>query len=622
MSESLDKSSVPLLPWWQEWDGRLEAELERFAERDLPVTLIEDPRQGADRLVLESSAPLPDDVGDTRVRVVYPDGFPHRKFAVYAPDIELARHQAPGGNLCVFPRDARYWHPNCLAADTVADDVPRLIRLVQAGGAELRDAEDPQGEPFTTYYQAINLGGIVVDERVDALKPTDGMGGFMHIAFDGQRADWLGGVPDLIPDGWRATIGQGLLLTLKDNHGDDLLSAPHEGLRAGFGAGVEGRWTYLPEPPRVESPERLWDAAIASDANLARWVRNTNGTLLVGLCTRDEVQQDVYENAWVFLSRVITKDRARGRNARSGSPSKRAASTRIEGPPTIIRALRWTPEDLSVRIPELSPLRSATVAVVGLGSLGAPFVQELVKARVAQVRVTDFDHVDPGTSVRHPLGLADAGVDKGLALVRWAQRHNPEVDVQPWGLMIGATPPDRPGRSERESLHEILNGVDLLVSATAEPDVNRQLDGAATAMRLPRLYLWSQSGYGGIVALLEPGKTGCFHCLSLFLSKRSDEGDDVIKVPDDIDGQPVGTIQGRGCADKTFTANHPDLLPLSIQAARVAFGHLCGDSGGYPKFADNVFAVQMREPDGQPIPPRWTSYALPPDPECPLCSND
>ena len=618
MIDSTSESSLPLLPWWQQWEGRLQAELARFAERDLPITVIEDPRQGAGRLVLESRAPLASG-GDTRVLVVYPDGFPHRKFAVYAPDIELARHQAPGGNLCVFPRDARYWHPACMAADTVADDVPRLVRLVEVGGDELREAEDPQGEPFTTYYQAINLGGIVVDERADQVDLSDGMRGFMHIAFNSQQTDWLRGVPDPIPEEWGATLGQGLLLGIKDNHGKDLLGEPHERLRFGFGPTIEGRWTFLAEPPRVESPERLWDAAIGADENLARWARNTNGLLLIGLCTREEVQQDVHENAWVFLSRVATKDRAKGKNARSGHPAKRAAA-RLEGTPTIIRALRWTPADLSVRIPELSPLRDATVAVVGLGSLGAPFVQELVKARVGQVRVTDFDHIEPGTSVRHALGLNDAGLDKGLALLRWAQHHNPEVDVQPRGLLIGAASPDRPGRSEREILHGVLDGVDLLVSATAEPDVNRQLDGAATAMHLPRLYLWSQSGYGGIVALLEPGKTGCFHCLSLFLSKRSDEGNHVVAVPEDVDGQPAGTIQGRGCADKTFTANHADLLPLSIQAARVAFGHLCGDSGGYPGFADNVFAVQMREPDGQPIPPRWTSYALPPDPECPLCS--
>lgn len=621
MSDSTSAPSLPLLPWWQQWEGRLETELRRFAERDLPVTVVEDPRQGATRLVLESRAPLPQG-GDTRVLVVYPDGFPHRKFAVYAPDIALARHQAPGGNLCVFPRDARYWHPDCMSADTVADDVPRLIRLVEAGGNELRNAEDPQGEPFTTYYQAINLGGVVVDERAGAASLTEGMGGSMHIAFDSQQVEWLQGVPDPIPANWRLNMGQGLLLSIKDNHATDLLGEPHERLRASFAPTIEGRWTYLAEPPRVDSAELLWQAAIDADHHLAGWANNTNGLQLIGLCTREEVQQDIYENAWVFLSRLVTKDRAKGRNARSGNPSKRNAVRHAASKPTIVRALRWAPADLSIRIPELAPLRSATVAVVGLGSLGAPLVQELVKARVGQIRITDFDHLEPGTSVRHPLGLSDAGLDKGLALFRWAQRHNPEVDVQPIGSMIGAASPEQSGRTEREVLHGILDGASLLVSATAEPDVNRQLDGAATAMGLPRLYLWSQSGYGGIVALLEPGKTGCFHCLSLFISRCSDEGNHVVQVPEEIDGQPAGTIQGRGCADKTFTANHADLLPLSIQAARVAFGYLCGDAGGYPKFTDNVFAVQMREPDGQPIPPRWTSFQLPPDPECPLCSHD
>ena len=93
-------------------------------------------------------------------------------------------------------------------------------------------------------------------------------------------------------------------------------------------------------------------------------------------------------------------------------------------------------------------------------------------------------------------------------------------------------------------------------------------------------------------------------------------------MPPDEDGQPPGTIQGRGCAAKTFTASHADLLPIAVQAARVAYAHLCADaSGGYPQFNDDVFAVQIREPDGRPIPPRWTAVKLPPDPACFICHS-
>jgi hypothetical protein len=30
--------------------------------------------------------------------------------------------------------------------------------------------------------------------------------------------------------------------------------------------------------------------------------------------------------------------------------------------------------------------------------------------------------------------------------------------------------------------------------------------------------------------------------------------------------------------------------------------------------------VQLREPTGEPIPPVWTTFDLPSDPACPICS--
>ncbi len=41
---------------------------------------------------------------------------------------------------------------------------------------------------------------------------------------------------------------------------------------------------------------------------------------------------------------------------------------------------------------------------------------------------------------------------------------------------------------------------------------------------------------------------------------------------------------------------------------------------GYPEFEDDVFVLELREPDGRPAsPPRWTSHQLPPTSECSEC---
>jgi len=506
-----------------------------------------------------------------------------------------------------------------MAADLVVHRVPRLVQLVDEGGEALRAEEDPQGEPLTTYYQSPLQGGVIVDERCLALDLSESDEGTMTISL-ANGDDWLNDVPHNPPDGWCPSTGQGLLLTLRDPSGRELLTGtPMAALGARFTSPVVGRWVFIPEPLYAESAQELWDAAMEASQSLHRWATSTHGRQIVGICTKEEIAQGVYEPAWVFMTRRVELKEA-NRKKGQGHPANRGPKRR-ETDPVFVRALRWANEDLAARIPELAPMRKATVAVFGLGSLGAPFVQEMAKSRVGALHLADFDHIDAGTSVRYPLGLDNAGLGKCFGVSRWVQLHNPEVRVEAISLQVGSAPIAKSAISERDLLHRLLNGAGLVVGATAEHDVNRQLDELGIEYGIPRLYMWSQSGYGGVVALLQKGKTGCFHCLSLLLSRRAEEGHPVVAVPPDHNGQPAGTIQGRGCADKTFTAANADLLPIAVHAARVAYGHLCESSdGGYPAFKGDVFAVQLREPTGEPIPPVWTTFDLPSDPACPICS--
>lgn len=370
---------------------------------------------------------------------------------------------------------------------------------------------------------------------------------------------------------------------------------------------------YLADPPFTDSAEELWAAAASADATIDSWARSTTGLRLLGVCVREEVAQGVFGPSWVFLARSVSNAPGSRRSARSGNPAIKNATHLQVSDPAVVRALRWTNEALAARIPELASLPDRTVTVIGLGSLGAPIVQELVKARVGTLRLMDGDHIDPGTSVRYPLGLADAGLSKAGALQRWAFLHNPDVVVSASQFRIGMAPQERT-TSELEVLEDLLSGSDLLINATAEMDVGRQLDRIAVHLGLPRLHVWSQSGYGGIVALLRPGVTGCLHCLELALSKMSAEGRPAVAVPPDVQ-----SVQAPGCADQTFTATHPDLLPLAIQAVSVAFGELSRDGGNYQPFDEDVFTLQIRSPSGRPLVPSWSSFNLPPNPDCPMC---
>ena len=77
-----------------------------------------------------------------------------------------------------------------------------------------------------------------------------------------------------------------------------------------------------------------------------------------------------------------------------------------------------SPTDLFTRIPELKPLREKTVAVFGLGCLGAPSVLEFARAGVECIRLVDFDVVDPATGVRWPLGFSQRSGERPSRRVR------------------------------------------------------------------------------------------------------------------------------------------------------------------------------------------------------------
>jgi hypothetical protein len=602
--------------WWNRWPGRLDAELTRFADLGLPVDH-NTPGSDDDQIVVRTTARLPDGA-TTPVVVVYPDGYPDRRFAVYAPELRLAKHESFDGNLCVFPRGAEYWDPTTLAADVVAADVPDLIRLVRENGPELRALEDPQGEPATSYYPYEGNGGVVLDERALAVSP-DLAGGRFAIGLDRAGAGWL---DDAVAAGegtslWDMRTGLAMLVSVADPTGRELLSGG-AGRGPGFEQGqcLEGRWARLPAPPWTSDPQELWTAveAAADAACFARPVQN--GWELLGLVVAEEVAPDEHADAWVFLVRRVSTAVNRQRSKRKGPTPPRRDRTVLG--PVLLRGMRWTEQDLALRIPELAPLRSKTAALVGLGSLGASLAAEFAKAQIGGLRVVDFDYLDPATAVRHPLGLAKAGQLKPLAVLRWLQEQWPNTVYGGGAFQSGAAGLRQNGPGEREALGEMLHGASLLVSAAAENDVNRQLDRTAADLGLPRLRLWGVSGYGGVIALLRPGATGCYHCLELFESDRAGAGSPLVRVPA---GMQNRLVQGRGCGDRTFTANHADLLPIVAQAARMAFGVLCaGNEGGYPQAPGDVFAVQLRAEDGTPIPPAWTAAALPPDPRCAQCS--
>lgn len=587
--------------WWERHPGILARELSALAELGLDFKVDETERD-AGRVVLRGSAPA-GRLGIIDLAVIYPGSFPHTRPAVYqtSPSKPLGRHQNPfERNFCLIGRSSDQWNPSMTAADLVAG-LSRLVELVDTGGQALLDAEDPQGEPITAYYAGVSNGCVLIPPMAGTI-PPELSGGTIVVGFADDSA-WLQEAMRGLED---PRLGHAVLLEVRDVDGNVLASAAEQFAARFGGEKWSGRWVRIsPDDPPPPDPAGFADHLARLNPHLAlrpeQHRRKWKFEIHAGLF-HEEVRHGEFGDAWIFL--------AHAHRGQKHTPNQMAVP---------VKAQRLTPESLGERIRHVAPLRDAAVATIGLGALGAPLAQRLAQAQVGTVLVADFDIFDVGTAVRWPYGLPAAGVDKARYLADELRRHYPFVTVSPVTLRVGAvTPPGVDGgESDDVTLARLFSGTDLVVDATADDNASRAIAEAAMRAGKPQLYVWSVDGYGGVVASIRPGETGCYHCLSVALA----EGGSIPPPPAAADSAATRT-QPRGCADPTFVATAVDLLPLVDQAARVTMSRLTTDAAdGYGHVPGDVFVMALRDPDGTPLAvPEWRSHDLPPSPDCWYCS--
>jgi hypothetical protein len=308
---------------------------------------------------------------------------------------------------------------------------------------------------------------------------------------------------------------------------------------------------------------------------------------VLGVVFTEEVQHGIDGDSWLFA--------VRWRN-QGGSGSY------------ITKGERLAPSDLFARIPRLSVLASKTVALTGLGSLGAPLALELGRAQLGEIRILDHDIVEGGTIVRWPLGLPTVGSLKTAVVEATIRNHYPYTSCVSFTRQLGAAPSEAHGDEDDLTLIEhMLDGVDLVVDATAELAIQQLVGDIARERGLPQVYLWGTEGaFGGAVARLIPGKTGCWFCLQLAFE------DELIPIPP---REETGTTQPRGCGRPAFIGENFNLLPIVAQAARCATRTLLHTL----PVGQDVFVMSLRDGEGTAATPTWSSHALERHPRCPQC---
>jgi hypothetical protein len=515
--------------------------------------------------------------------VRYPDSFPYFRPEVYAPGLDLGRHQNPfEHNLCLLDRSTRAWSTAETAAHLVATQVPYLLSLLRAGGETLREAEVPQGEPLS-YYFPIQAGTFVLIPEELLHLPHDEASGVGRIAT----------VPDELTQQLR-----GVMLSASARRGggrSEPLATAAGPLADRFGAArsVEVRWVRIAHAPGGRDPEAVLTAGDAALEGFSRpqWQTAAGGQIAVNAVVfSEEVEQGVFGDQWLFVVRI---KRRQGRVEQQGA--------------YLTRGERYSQPDLHARVPQLTPLAQRRVALVGLGSLGAPIATELVRSGLAELRCLDYDLVEAGTTVRWPFGLSAVNAPKADFLAQTLGREYPLATVTPFQWMLGEV--RRVGSAtDFDLLYRMFDGVDLVIESSGEIGLQQFVSSVADELGIPQLFVWATEGArGGVVALRLPGVTGCWHCLQLGIAAGA--------LPSPARDE-MGTVQPRGCGSRTFTGSSFDLAPIWAHAARVASSAL---ASGTPA-ANAVFVCSL---DGgvSPEPPQWQAVPLPQQEDCPCCGR-
>lgn len=579
---------MTLKPWWEEQPERLQweydwLEYEGYTFREIS----RDPSTGSLEILVEyppgGRALSPPMTGKTlSLQVIFPPFFPEARYEVRCAEVSLVHHQNPfTKELCLLGRSTSLWDPNLSLAAFLNDQMPQVL---EAGTTEdvsvAAPIEEHQAEPNAAYLQYLAESELLIDETVETVSQSGQFTAELGIGAVGQDI-WVKGI-----------------ITSID--GKPTWKPEPESVRRGTGwnTQIAGRWFRLTAFPVGRDAGAFFQAAQQEHPELAQpkpafeFSYNNYRCELIAFEVPTEVAHRKLGTEWVILLRSTPKFGAKqSRVSRYG----------------FVRLERFGRKLLYQRAPELSPLADKRIAVVGLGCVGAPAALEFARAAVGELRMLDMDIVEAGTVIRWPIGMPAVGSLK-VGTLGWFLRQNfpltkTSMSVGKIGGIVAS------GGITLDNMREFLNGVDLVVDASAEVGVSRTLSHLVGDLGTPLISIASTNGgWGGSIVTYEPGKSGCYDCFLRFV----DEG--VIPVPPQ---SSTDKVQPAGCSEPTYLAANFDTAEVTLAAVRTGVSILCsGRKNAYPELQRGVAILRLRDEDGVAVYPSWTRYQLHIHPKC------
>jgi hypothetical protein len=504
-----------LAPWWERFPQVLaeeEADLERLGGR--PAVL--------NRELLERAGIRQYDVQYSHegklydLTVTYSDLHPYFRIEVATEQL-FGTHQHPyEGSLCLIRGGTWNWSVDETAATLIESQMPALIAdnlevsrveprdeaVADDHGAGADEATNEHVEPFVGYYTYAPRTAI----RVDGSWPD------LTEVHTGTVIVGLETPIDL--DALRGTV-----LEIRDAAGNVVREA-HPRIVENFRNRVTGRWCRLDRRPGPDDPKSVFQVAAAAGLPPVDRAHASVGEFqldVTGVVFTDGVAPGIQGDAWIFAVQAKGPRPAPPPPPRKGSrrggtvPAKRA---RVG--PYLARSFRAGPEDLTERVPKLSPLRAKKIVMFGAGGVGAPSAIEFAKAGVGTLAIVEGDIVEPGNAPRWVMGYQAAGLHKLDALQRLIRSNWPYTKLELIGLQLGSVRSSTEQRPDWERLNDVLADADLIYDATAETGVNYFLSEGAKELGLPLVVAsateggWGGASFGSVQATTKrAGRVSC-----------------------------------------------------------------------------------------------------------------
>jgi molybdopterin/thiamine biosynthesis adenylyltransferase len=556
--------------WWEQFPGRLEYELEALTRAGIEY---EQPLRNNETGVVSLTVKVRQKDQLLELRAEYPPFFPFVRFEVFAPDLTLSRHQHPfSKNLCLLGRSSTNWDVYDTLAGILTSQIPDLLHAVaEQDRRAVEGIEEQQPEPFSYYYDYCANSMVYVDSDwlIDA---AIGRGRFQLE------------IESLSP--FRAWV-----IHVEDGDSNEIAKAKWS---SGRGEAIKGRWIRSNTEIRERSAVSILKEAKALNQSLSdpHWCSAFQEKVdVVGIVYPEETQWRTRSDGWLFILRVQHK------HVRAGFRRGKTYDTYL------LRTGRAGSSDVQSRAPELKNIQGKRIAIVGCGALGGPTAIECARCGVSGLNLMDNDFVEPGNSVRWPLGFSAAGYLKTDALASFIKQNYPYVNVRPFSNRLGA--PVSLGGAIPTQYDEFLDGAHLIIDCTAEPGIHYPLSQLSRERKIPYVAMSGTPGlWGGRVFRFVPGKTvGCWSCLCYWLDEKV-----IPSPPEDPDGKIVPV----GCAEPTFTGASYNALQIASFGMRFAVDAL----NPAPQFEFDVCNVAFNSAVGAKIVPTWTHHKIERHPKC------